>query len=147
MRRNVTRCAALAGLVLVLAGCGGAKGTKAQVFDWYGSYTLEQDLTLRVESMGMTRMQYELTHEPTNRVLVRDVATDTDGWFLVWDEEGRLWGHWDDVGTFVWVRTGARRFERQHVIPGSPLVREMPRAVAQKLPDWAKQSLGLASAD
>ena len=128
-----------------LAGCAGSKGPRFQrVITHWGTYAVDDGVQLQVSTLGMSQMRYELRHVPSNRVLISDVGRDTKGWFFVWDDRGRLWAHWADLGTVVWVPVSGDGFQRQILVPGSSLPRDVPPEVLQHLPGWARKSLGLA---
>ena len=144
MRKSKVLLGVLAGVVWAWAGCAGKpQSTGPRVVSWYGNYALDEELELQVASQGMTRIRYQLRHAPSNRVLLSDFGTDSDGWFLIWDDKERLWGHWNDVGTVVWVPSGYMTFEKHRLTPGSPLLADVPPTVSAHLPDWVKRSLGL----
>ncbi len=141
MKRIDVLRAGVLGLVVALAGCGSKQNPR--LVNWYGSYAVDEEMQLKVTTLGMSQIQYELRHRPSNRVIVKSSGSSFKGWFFVWDEAGRLWGYWNDLGTVVWVPDGAGQFKQHTLYRGSPLVKEVPRDVAANMPDWAKRSLGI----
>jgi len=126
-----------------LSGCA-AKGPAYQrTVSYWGNWSLDDEVRLRVSAVGMTQMRYELVHEATGRTLLVDYGRDTKGWFFVWDDQDRLWAHWADLGTVVWVPVGEGRYERHWLHRGSEELRDMPPEVSQRLPEFARASLGL----
>ncbi len=137
-------CGMAAAMSLAIAGCS-AKGPAHKRFvDSWGTYSVADGVDLRVSAFGMSQMRYELRHVPSDRVLVSDVGGH-GGWFFVWDDGGRLWAHWDDVGTVVWVPVGSSSggFVKHKLSRGNPLLNDVPPDVFEHLPQWVKQSLGL----
>ena len=134
----------LLGVVLAigLGGCSSTKGPDGFV-NWYGSHMVSDDLQLNVTSVGLSQIRYELRHVPSDRVLITDYGVDGRGWFLVWDEDNRLWAFWREKGTVVYLPRGEGKFARHRIKRNSPILRQMPASVAQNLPDWTKESLGL----
>ena len=139
-RINVLRAGVLA-LVVALAGCGAAHNPR--VVNWYGSYAVDEEMQLKVTTLGMSQIQYELRHRPSDRVIVKSSGSSFQGWFFVWDEAGRLWGYWNDLGTVVWIPDDTGQFKPHTLYRGSPLLREVPREVAANMPEWAKRRLGI----
>ena len=139
-RINVLRAGVL-GVVVALAGCGTRHNPR--LVNWYGSYAVDDEMQLKVTTLGMSQIQYELRHRPSNHVVLRSSGSSFQGWFFVWDEAGRLWGYWNDLGTVVWIPDGAGEFKPHTLYRGSPLLKEVPREVAANMPDWAKRSLGI----
>jgi len=139
MKRIGTLCVML-GLVAVLAGCG-AK-TKRMV-NWYGSHYVGDEMQLSVSTLGLSQIQFELKHVPSERVIVSDVGSSKKGWFFVWDKNERLWGHWDNTGTVVWLPGRDGRFRKYAVNRGHPLLDSAPDEFTKQLPEWAKRSLGI----
>lgn len=141
MQRKVALYAGVLGLVVAMAGC--AKPQNSRVVNWYGSYAVDPEMQLKVTTLGMSQIQYELRHRPSDRVVVRSTGSSFQGWFFVWDDAGRLWGYWNDLGTVVWIPDGAGQFQRHVVYRGSPLLRQVPADFAANIPDWARRSLGI----
>lgn len=140
---------ALAVLMLAMAswapaGCSARAPQYHNVVTRWGTYPLDGVLQLQVSSLGLSQMRYELRHVPANRVLISDIGRDTKGWFFVWDDRGRLWAHWADLGTVVWMPVAGGRFERHVLKPGAAWLGDVPPDVAQRLPDWARRSLGVS---
>ncbi len=143
MNTRMAIYAAVLGIMCSLAGCGGSGKRPEGFVNWFGTHSIEDGVELKISTVGMSQIRYEMRHLPTDRVMISDVASDTRGWFLVWDEDDRLWAHWNDGGTVVWVPRGNGRFEKHRLTRDSPLIREMPPSVTDNLPDWTRQSLGL----
>ena len=141
MKRINVLCTAVLGLVVVLSGCGASKSPR--LVNWYGSYAVDEEMQLKVTTLGMSQIQYELRHRPSNRVIVKSSGSSFKGWFFVWDEAGRLWGYWNDLGTVVWIPDTTGEFQSHTLYRGSPLLNDLPREVAANMPDWAKRSLGI----
>jgi len=133
--------AAVLGLVVALAGCGNRQSPR--LVNWYGTYAVDDEMQLKVTTLGMSQIQYELRHRPSDRVVVKSSGSSFQGWFFVWDEAGRLWGYWNDLGTVVWVPDRSGQFQRHTLYNGSPLLREVPTELAANMPDWAKRRLGI----
>lgn len=139
------RASTVAGGVLMIAAAvmtGCAARTNPNVIRWYGTHSLGDHVELRVSTLGMSQIQFELRHTGSGRVFVNDVGTDTNGWFFVWDDHQRLWAHFNDLGTYVWVPDQGR-FEKHRVQRGSTFAKHLPPDVRENLPDWSKQSLGV----
>lgn len=132
-----------AAVLLANAGCGTKGPAYKRFVDGWGSFPVDDGVELRVSAFGMSQMRYELRHVPSDRVLLRDVGGDARGWFFVWDDQSRLWAHWSDVGTVVWVRMPSGGFMKQTLSRGDPLLNDLPPDVSEHLPRWVKQSLGL----
>lgn len=141
MKRTVVMYAAVLSLAVAMSGCSSAENPR--LVDWYGSYAVDAEMQLKVTTLGMSQIQYELLHKPSNRVIVSSTGSSFEGWFFFWDETGRLWGYWNDVGTVVWIPDRGGQFQRHVVYPGSPLLKEVPAELAANMPDWAKRSLGI----
>ncbi len=141
MKRIDVLRAGVLGLVIVLAGCGARKSPR--LVNWYGTYAVDEEMQLKVTTLGMSQIQYELRHRPSNRVILKSSGSSFQGWFFVWDEAGRLWGYWNDLGTVVWVPDRTGNFQRYTVRQGSPLLNEVPKELAANMPDWAKRRLGI----
>ncbi len=134
-------CAAVLGVVVVLGGCAGSKSRR--LVNWYGTYAVDEEMQLKITTLGMSQIQYELRHRPSDRVIVKSSGSSFQGWFFVWEDAGRLWGYWNDVGTIVWIPDNAGEFQSHTLYRGSPLLKDLPREVAAHMPDWAKRSLGI----
>lgn len=147
MRTSVALYGAMLTLLGALGGCSGKVAPGPKMVSWYGSYPLNQEIELEVTAHGMSQMEYLLRHGPTDRVLLSDVGSDRDGWFFIWDDQDRLWAHWDDIGTFVWTPSSYLHYERHRLGPDSPLVSTMPSYVREKLPAWARKSLKISAAN
>ncbi len=141
MKRINVLGAGVLGLVIVLAGCGNRQSPR--LVNWYGTYAVDEEMQLKVTTLGMSQIQYELRHRPSDRVVVKSSGSSFQGWFFVWDEAGRLWGYWNDLGTVVWVPDGTGELKRHTLYRGSPLLKQVPSEVAANMPDWAKRSLGI----
>ena len=141
MKRIDVLRAGVLGLVVALAGCGSKQNPR--LVNWYGSYAVDEEMQLKVTTLGMSQIQYELRHRPSNRVIVKSSGSSFKGWFFVWDEAGRLWGYWNDLGTVVWIPDGTGQFQPHTLSRGSPLLQEVPSEVAANMPEWAKRRLGI----
>jgi hypothetical protein len=135
--------AALLAAPLLPAGCGPKPITHQNVVSHWGTYHVDEDMQLRVSAVGMTQMRYELRHQPTNRLLISDYGLDSRGWVFVWDDLDRLWAHWAELGTVVWVPQEEGRFEKVWLTPDSEMIGEMPAEFASQLPASARRDLGL----
>ena len=138
MKRIGTLCIVL-GLVAALAGCGKSK----RMVNWYGSYNVDGEMQLSISTLGLSQIQFELKHIPSERVIVSDVGSSKKGWFFVWDKNERLWAHWDNTGTVVYLPGRDGRFRKYAITRGHPLLDSVPREFSDQLPDWAKRSLGI----
>jgi hypothetical protein len=137
--RALAACAAMA-----LAGCASKKGPVYHPFvDRWGNWPVAEDFELRVSTLGMSQLRYELWHVPSGRILAKDTGPDSKGWFFLWDDRNRLWAHAKDMGVMVWIPTEAGRLTRHRVTRGDPMLLTMPPEVAQRLPGWVRQSLAL----
>ena len=138
MKRIGTLCIVL-GLVAALAGCGETK----RMVNWYGSYNVDGEMQLSISTLGLSQIQFELKHIPSERVIVSDVGSSKKGWFFVWDKNERLWAHWDNTGTVVYLPGRDGQFRKYAVTRGHPLLDSMPPEFSDQLPKWAKRSLGI----
>ncbi len=139
MTRIGTLCIVL-GLVAAMAGCGSS--TKRMV-NWYGSYKVDGEMQLSISTLGLSQIRFELKHIPSERVIVSDVGSSKKGWFFVWDENERLWAHWDNTGIIVYLPGRDGQFRKYAVTRGHPLLDSMPPEFSDQLPKWAKRSLGI----
>ena len=89
------------------------------------------------------KIQFELVHVPTDRMILRGVGSDAMGWFFVWDHQKRLWAHWNDRGTYVYMPDAAGRWSGHQVTRDSEFVRQVPPLVFDTMPVWVRQTLGL----
>ena len=69
MKRINVLCTAVLGLVVVLSGCGASKSPR--LVNWYGSYAVDEEMQLKVTTLGMSQIQYELRHRPSDRVIIK----------------------------------------------------------------------------
>ena len=127
-----------AAMSLAMAGCG-ARGPVYQRFvHRWGTYSVGEGMELRVSTLGMSQMRYELWHVPSKRVLVSDVGRDSRDWFFVWDDRGRLWGHWNSGGTMVWIPSKGGGLSKHRLSKGDPMLNDLPPEVSKHMPQWVK---------
>jgi hypothetical protein len=132
-----------AAVYLAFAGCAAKRPVHQRLVDRWGIYSVDEGFQLRVSTLGMSQMTYELWHLPSQRLLVKDLGRATRGWFFMWDDRDRLWAHCDDAGTVVWVASPSGRFLKNRLQKGDPLLNQMPPEVSAHLPQSVKQSLAL----
>jgi hypothetical protein len=134
------------GTMLIVAaavtGCA-AKSTHVSVVTWYGTYSLDEQVELQVSSLGLSQIQFELVHRPSDRMFLSDVGSDAKGWFFVWDHQKRLWAHWIDRGTFVYLPDADGRWRKHPVTRDSKFVRQVPPVVFDAMPAGVRRSLGI----
>ena len=102
------------------------------------TWALDEGVVERVEGEN-----HVVVDVPSGRLLAKDTGRDSRGWFMVWDVRGRLWAHWDDLGTVVWTATDGGRLTRHRLTRGDPLLLEMPAEMSERLPPWVKDTLAL----
>jgi len=125
-----------------VAGCS-SKPSYVSVVRWYGTHSLDEQVELQVSTLGLSQIQFELVHVPTDRMILRGTGSDAKGWFFVWDHQKRLWAHWNDRGTYVYMPDAAGRWSGHQVTRDSEFVRQVPPLVFDTMPVWVRQTLGL----
>ncbi len=135
-------CGTMLIVAAAVAGCSG-KPKYTRVVTMYGTHSLDDQVELQVSTLGLSQIQFELVHRPTDRVFLRDVGSDAKGWFFVWDHKKRLWAHWNDRGTYVYVPDAGGRWGKHQVTRDSEFVRQVPPLVFDTMPAWVRESLGV----